>query len=69
MRYAVGLYFGIGLLVATTMASSRAYDQSAVLFAVRTLAWPLAIVPARGQTSGCMPTNCPPPKCDAGVCR
>jgi hypothetical protein len=21
------------------------------------------------QTSGCMPTNCPPPKCEAGVCR
>ena len=24
---------------------------------------------AHAQTSGCMPTNCPPPKCEGGVCR
>jgi hypothetical protein len=24
---------------------------------------------AHSQTSGCMPTNCPPPKCEGGRCR
>lgn len=27
------------------------------------------MVTAAGQTSGCRPGTCPPPKCEGGVCR
>ena len=44
MQWAVGLYLSVGLVVAIAMANSQEYDHGAVLFVIRALVWPLAIV-------------------------